>query len=64
MTLSHHGSLVLFHPQTQLAHDWCGEHCTPGNDHIYFGAALVVEPRYANDLLAHALEDGLNTNQQ
>jgi len=63
LAVSHHGSVVLFHPQTELAHDWMDEHCPAGADHTYFGAALVVEPRYVRDLLAHALEDGLNTIQ-
>ena len=62
-TVSHHGSVVLFHPRTELAHDWLSEHCSAGADHTYFGAALVIEPRYVNDLLAHAIEDGLKTIQ-
>lgn len=61
LTISDHGSLVLFRPQTELAHDWLREHCSSGADHMYLGAALVVEPRYVNELLAHAMEDGLNT---
>jgi hypothetical protein len=61
--VSHHGSVVLFHPRTELARDWLSEHCSRGADHTYFGAALVVEPRYVNDLVAQAIEDGLNTTQ-
>jgi hypothetical protein len=41
------GSLFLFHLRTQAARDWVGDNVlTPS----YFGGALVVEHRYAQDL--------------
>jgi hypothetical protein len=59
MRLSHHGTVVLFHPLTDSARDWMREHCPADCDHTYFGSALVVEPRYVESVLFHAGEDGL-----
>jgi hypothetical protein len=50
----------LFHPLTDLAREWMGLHCPADDDHQYFCGALVVEARYVEDLLAHAIEDGLS----
>jgi hypothetical protein len=57
--VSFHGSVVLFHSLSDAGREWCSEHCPPGNDHQYFGRALVVEPRYVESLLAHLAGDGL-----
>jgi len=59
LTVSFHGSLSLFHPLTDIAREWMGDHCPASDSHQYFCGALVVEPRYVEDLLAHAIEDGL-----
>ena len=59
LRVSFQGSLSLFHPLTDLAREWMGGHCPAGDEHQYFCGALVVEARYVEDLLAHAVEDGL-----
>jgi hypothetical protein len=59
LTVSSHGSISLFHPLTDLAREGMDAHCPADDSHQYFCGALVVEPRYAEDLLAHAVEDGL-----
>lgn len=55
-TIENHGSLFLFHPVTDTARDHLREHVS--GDATWFGAALVVEPRYAHDLAAQLTEDG------
>ena len=60
LTVSFQGSISLFHPLTDLAREWMAAHCPAGHDHQYFFGAPVVEPRYVEDLLAHAIEDGLS----
>lgn len=42
-----HGSLVLVSPISDEGRGWLEENCPEDDDHIYFGCALVVEPRYA-----------------
>jgi hypothetical protein len=58
LRVSFHGSVSLFHPLTDVAREWMGTHCPAGGGQ-YFCCALVVEARYVEDLLAHAVEDGL-----
>ena len=55
-----HGSVVLFHPNSDAAHCWMKEHCPPGDEHIYWCSALVVEPRYVEGLIGSVCNDGLN----
>jgi hypothetical protein len=59
LRVSFQGSVSLFHPLSELAREWMRAHCPAGGDHQYFCGALVVEARYVEDLLAHAVEDGL-----
>lgn len=58
--VSYHGSIVLFHPMSCAARSWLEEHCPAGDAHSYWCGALVVEPRYVEDLALHAVEDGLS----
>jgi hypothetical protein len=60
LRVSSHGTISLLHPLTELARGWMGVHCPAGNEHQYFCGALVVEPRYVDDLLDNAVEDGLS----
>ena len=57
LRLELHGSLNLVHPLTEAGTEWLDEHVD--DDATYFGAALVVEPRYTADLLYGAVADGL-----
>lgn len=50
------GSIMLFVPNTDEAHDWLQEH----TDGQWFGNALVVEPRYAGPLAEGLVDAGLS----
>jgi len=52
-----HHSIVLFHLNTPEASAWVEANVT--GEAQFFGAALVVEPRYVADLIAGMHEDGL-----
>jgi hypothetical protein len=49
-----HGSIVLVRPLTDDCREWLYE-VTEGS---WFGGALVVEPRYVEDLVAGLVEEG------
>ena len=55
--VENHGSVFLFQPLTVLAEAWIAEHVA--DDAMRYADALVVEPRYAPDLAAGMLADGL-----
>ena len=50
--ISNHGSIFLFQPMNTPAKDWLKDN----TDGQWFGSALVVEHRYAEDL-AQGLQD-------
>jgi hypothetical protein len=54
-----HNSVVLIRPLTDAAREWLDEHCPKDGEHTYYAGALVVEPRYLNDLLIRMDNDGL-----
>lgn len=51
--------LFLFRPLTQPAKAWIAENVGSGPDTTYWGDALVVEHRYAEDLTEGMLNSGL-----
>lgn len=51
-----HGTVYLFHLHTVAARAWIAENVISP---IWFGVALAVEHRYAHDLAAGMLADGL-----
>jgi hypothetical protein len=55
--VENHGSLFLVQPITVRAAEWLLEHTA--DDAIYWVGALVVEPRYAEALVAGMRESGL-----
>jgi hypothetical protein len=57
VSVENHGSIFLFQPLTALAVAWIAEHVA--DDAMRYAGALVVEPRYARDLAAGMLADGL-----
>jgi hypothetical protein len=54
-----HGSVCLLHPKTPAAQDWFAEHFAGREEIQFWGGALVVEPRYVEDLAMAAVADGL-----
>ena len=59
LRLENHFSFYLLRPQTAGARRWMAEHCPPDGEHTYWCGALLVEPRYLEDLLLNAGHDGL-----
>lgn len=52
VAIEHYGSVVLIRPLSLEVANWLEEH-THGT---WWGGALVVEPRYVEDLLASLVE--------
>jgi hypothetical protein len=57
VVVENHGSIFLFQPLTASAEAWISVHVS--DDAMRYAGALVVEPRYAHDLAAGMLADGL-----
>jgi hypothetical protein len=55
------GSIVLVTPMTPSAHHWIDKHIA--NDAMYFGLSLVVEHRYADDIIEGITEHGLSISK-
>ena len=55
--LENHGSIFLLQPLSPAANDWVAENLP--EDHLTFGSAVVVEPRYIADIVRGAQADGL-----
>jgi hypothetical protein len=55
--IQNHGSLFLFYLNTTEAKAWVSENVS--HERTYFGNALAVELRYARDLAAGMVNDGL-----
>jgi hypothetical protein len=55
--VENHFSLILFRLLTPAANQWVDENVS--EDAQFFGGALVVEPRYARDLISGIVADGL-----
>jgi len=56
VTIKDEGSILLFYPNTQEARDWLASNTS--SDSLWYNAALVVEPRYAEDLIEAMQEQG------
>lgn len=55
--ISNQGSIILMRPATDAGRDWISANVDP--DAMWFGRSLVVEPRYAEDLIDGMRGDGL-----
>jgi hypothetical protein len=58
--IQNEGTVVLFRPLTQAANDWIEENIR--GDAQWFGGALVVEHRYAGDVVVGIVGAGLKSN--
>lgn len=56
-TVENHGSLALVRWHTDAARDWIRDNMS--DEAQYFGAALVVEPRYVGNLVDGMIASGL-----
>jgi hypothetical protein len=62
LKLTNHGSIFLLTPVSEAGHNWIDEHIP--NDATRWGRAdVVVEHRYAADLINAAVEDSLNVEE-
>lgn len=57
VTVERDGSLFLLRPQNRRGRRWIEKNVDP--DAMWFGSALVVEPRYVVDVAEGMLNDGL-----
>lgn len=55
-TVEAHGTIVLVRPQTADVKRWLEENTA--EDALWFGGALVVEPRYVDDLVLGMIAEG------
>lgn len=55
---ANHGSIALLTPLTDAAQAWVDEHIR-SEETQFFGAGVVIEPRYAGDILRGLQNDGL-----
>ena len=53
--VENHGSIIIVQPLTAEAWSWIDEHVSA--DALWWGGGLVVEPRYAADLIAGMQQD-------
>lgn len=53
-----HGSIVLLDLLSRRAQEWVNANVTH-DEVMFFGGALVVEPRYVQDVLNGMAQDGL-----
>ena len=57
LRVENHGSLALVAPETEAGSAWLRE--TAPEDALFYGGALVVEPRYVDGVVAAAVDAGL-----
>ena len=57
LTVVNHGSIFTVIPQTKPGHQWLQD--TAPEDAQFFGAGMVVEPRYVEGVVNAAREAGL-----
>jgi hypothetical protein len=62
LRFENHGTLFLARPISERGQAWLDERCPQGDDHTYWGDALVVERRYAAELAQAASDDGLGVS--
>ena len=57
ITMRHHGSICIAEINTPAGDDWFAEHVS--DEAQWFGRGIVVETRYAEDIINGLREDGL-----
>lgn len=55
--VENHGSLFLLHMETNAAREWIADNVS--SEYQVWCGAIVVEPRYVQDIVAGAREAGL-----
>jgi hypothetical protein len=57
LSVQNHGSIFLLRGETEEGRDWISDHIP--SDAQSWGGAIVVEHRYIDDIVAGAMNDGL-----
>jgi len=55
--INNHGSILIFVPRTETGMEWMNENLDPGA--MRWAGGIVVEPRYAADIVNGMQGDGL-----
>lgn len=55
--IKNHGTILIFVPATEAGMEWMEQHIDPGA--MRWAGGIVVEPRYAADIVHGAQDDGL-----
>ena len=58
-TIQNEGSIILLHPQSPAARQWVQDHIGADNGFQPYYPSIVIEPRYAGDIVAGIQADGL-----
>jgi len=57
--IQYEGSIILLHPRSSEAREWVQDHIGPDNGFQPYWPTVVIEPRYAGDIVAGIQADGL-----
>lgn len=63
-TLDDEGSLIILHPVTAAAREWVDAHIGQENGYQPMWPTVVIEHRYADDIITGAQRDGLTVVRQ
>lgn len=58
-TVQNEGSITLLHRHTDAARDWVNENIGEGNGYQPYWPTVVIETRYAEDIIQGIGNDGL-----
>lgn len=58
------GTLALLIPQTDAAKEWVDEHIGADNGYQPDWPTVLIEPRYAGDILNGLVADGLTVEEE
>jgi hypothetical protein len=57
ISVVNHGSILIFLPTSDAGREWIAEHIA--SDAMRWAGGVVVEPRYAQDIVDGAIHDGM-----
>lgn len=61
IVIENHGSVALLRPLSDEGRQWLAEHVS--DDHVVFGGAIACEPRFVEDIVNGARDDGMNVGE-
>ena len=60
ISIHNHGSIMIFIPTSDAGREWIADHIA--TDAMRWAGGVVVEPRYAQDIVDGAFHDGLEVS--